>query len=75
MLEPLNICTNPVHEFTIFKMLVVWQIANDIWCITQKNNNRNTIYFGFSKVQYEEGDAMLYSVIIWKLSIKFGFFK
>lgn len=74
MLKALKKCTNPVHEFTIFgKVLVNWQIANDIWCYTQKNDNRHTIYLGFTKVEWETNDIVLYNVTIWRLSIKFGF--
>jgi len=74
MLEPLKKCTNPVHEFTLFNALIVIQFANDIWALTKKNDNQTTIYFGFTKTKSNEYSSKLYELIIWRLSIKFGFF-
>ena len=75
MLEPLKQCTNPEHEIEIFNLLIIWQIANDIWCTTQKNGHRHSHYFSFYKVQSEKYDSVVYNLVIWKLSIKFGFYK
>lgn len=75
MLEPLKICTNKIHEFVIFNMLVVWQVSNDIWAITNKKDNRNTFLLALFKTESETEDTTLYNIIIWRLNIKFGFFK
>ena len=75
MLKPLTKCTNPVHEFRLFNTLINWQIANDIWCSTKSNTDRNTYYFALFKSESEVYEFAIYSIIIWKLNIKFGFIK
>jgi hypothetical protein len=73
MLEPLNKCTNPIYEFTIYRMLIAIQFANDIWCVTKKNDTRDTHYISFTKTQWPDNDIVVYNIIIWKLNFKFGF--
>lgn len=74
MLDELKVCTNPSHSFCVYRALIFWQIANTIWCVTQKNDHRRTIFFGVNKIESNDYDSAIYTIIIWKLKIDFGFF-
>ena len=68
-------CTNKIHEYTLFGILIIWQMTNDTWCITDYKKDRNTMYFAFYKTQRNDFDFVINNIIIWKLNIKFGFYK
>ena len=71
MLKPSEKYNNPTHEFTLFKKVIFnWQIANNRWYITQTNGHRHTIYFGFTKVEWEEDDSVIYNITIWRLNLQ-----
>jgi hypothetical protein len=65
-------CTNPVHSFKIGRLIGQWQIADDKWITITDRGDEVTHWLRFGKHRAQEG-ATIYEIIVWKLSIIWGF--
>lgn len=65
-------CTNPPHPFKIGRMVGQWCIANDTWITITDKGREMTHWVRFGKMR-DQDDATIYEIVIWKLSIMWGF--
>jgi len=65
-------CANRVHEFKIGRLIGEWQWAQDCWSEVSANGSMHNYALGIYSVNWLSG-LRAWKVIIWKLSIIFGF--
>ena len=63
-------CPNPRHDFSIGRLVGVWQMASDYWCVLDGSMRRNYV-FHIGSVD-DTGGSRIYQIYLWKLSIQFG---
>lgn len=65
-------CTNPKHNFRFGKLIGQWQIANDMWVNITDGGNEITHWIRLGKFR-DQDNAIIYELVIWKLSVIWGF--
>ena len=63
-------CTNPWHEFTLGKFLVMWRIANDKW-VTISDDKELCHWIRIGTCRNMQGQKF-YEIVIGKLLVMCG---
>jgi hypothetical protein len=65
-------CPNPVHFFKLGRLTGGWQWAETYWSTLSADGSLRTDFVRFG-ISEKVGGEKLYGIVIYKLSITFGF--
>lgn len=64
-------CTNPIHNFTIGKIIGEWIWADDCWSQIVDNDKLQTLWFAIHTTERVDGLKII-SFTAWRLKIMMG---
>lgn len=64
-------CPNPLHRFSIGRLVGAVQWAKESWCHMKDNGNLMTVWLGVSRIEAPDG-LWIVEVVLWRLAVVIG---